>query len=518
VDRPGAAGGQGPDAMAAFQGLETVLTRFAMGSAKIAQRLHVLSRGHEQIYAESKGVQEATERLAGAIRDAAEASGQTAGDASSVVGLAEQSLTSSGKAISFSRELAEQTRLTESHLTRLMGKIDQITDISQVIETIANRTNLLALNAAIEAAHARQYGHGFAVVADEVRKLAEGTAAQTGEIASLLQDVQAELEPARLAMARSLALAEQAMAQAVLVGEQLGQVLELANGTSVHTKAIAQSSAAESVLVDRLSAGAVTSIQALETLGRETGLIADESFAMAAIAEDGHAHLGPFDTGSMFHRALGLGRELAARSAGILESLVQGRQCRLEDVLALSYEEIRGGGIQRLARLFDVSRVPAAGFTPPKFSTPYDALADEALQPVFDEILARDAKLIFALILDLNSYGPTHNRIYMKDWTGDPARDLAGNRIKRFFTDARVLVRGARTGLGAAAEALHERATSADFMRAGCSLEETPAMRDTFLVQTYARDTGALVTALSVPLHVCGKRYGAALLGWTEAP
>ena len=28
----------------------------------------------------------------------------------------------------------------------------------------------------------------------------------------------------------------------------------------------------------------------------------------------------------------------------------------------------------------------------------------------------------------------------------------------------------------------------------------------------------ALVTALSVPLHVCGKRYGAALLGWTEAP
>jgi len=219
----------------------------------------------------------------------------------------------------------------------------------------------------------------------------------------------------------------------------------------------------------------------------------------------------------MFHRSLRLGRELAGRASAILEALVKGGRCRLEDVVALSYQEIRGGEIQKLARLFDVSRVPAAGFTPPKFSTPYDALAEEALQVLFDEILARDNRLLFAVIVDLNSYGPTHNRIYMKDWTGDPARDLAGNRIKRFFTDARVLVRGARTGLGAVAEGLHERATEADFLGAGCSLDETPAMRDAFLVQTYARDTGALVTALSVPLHVCGRRYGASLLGWTEA-
>ena len=104
----------------------------------------------------------------------------------------------------------------------------------------------------------------------------------------------------------------------------------------------------------------------------------------------------------------------------------------------------------------------------------------------------------------------------MKDWTGDPAQDLAGNRVKRFFTDARVLVRGARTGLGPAADTLEDRATPEAFLRAGCPMVETPELREAFLVQTYARDTGALVTALSVPLHVCGKRYGASLLGWTE--
>jgi len=502
--------------MEALKALEGVLNRFAMGSAKISQRLHVLARGHGQINSEAKGVQEATAKLAGAIGEAAEASDRTAGDASQVVGLAQESLASSGKAIACSKELAEQTRRTEAHLARLMKKIDQITNVSMVIEGIANRTNLLALNAAIEAAHARQYGRGFAVVAEEVRKLAEGTELQTREITALLRDVQAELDPARVAMARSLELAEQATAQAVIVGEQLGAVLELAQGTSVHTKAIAHSTAAESEVVNRLNAGALNSIHAIESLGEETDTIADESFAMSAIAEEGHLHLGTFDTGSMFHHCLKLGRELSARSSEILAAPVKLGHCRLEDVLALSYSEIKGGDIQSLARLFDVSRVPASGFIPPKFSTPYDALVDEALQPVFDEILARDARLVFALILDLNSYGPTHNKIYTKDWTGDPAKDLAGNRIKRFFTDARVLVRGARTGLGPAAETLPERASSEDFLRAGCSLDETPAMREAFLVQTYARDTGALVTALSVPLHVGGKRYGASLLGWTE--
>jgi methyl-accepting chemotaxis protein len=508
--------GQDAAVIESFKGLEAALTKFAMGSARISQRLHVLSGGHDQIAKETRGVQEASGKLVAAIGDAAEASDQTANDTSLVAGLAKESQISSERAINCSRELAEQTRQMESHLARLLGKINQITTVSMVIETIANRTNLLALNAAIEAAHAREFGRGFAVVAEEVRKLAEGTELQTKEITALLRDVQEELEPARIAMARSIELAEQAMAQAVTVGEQLGKVLELAQGTSVHMKAIAQSTAAESEVANMLNAGAINSIQAIETLGKETEIIADQSFAMSAIAEQGHAHLWRFDSGSMFHRSLKLGRELADRSSAILEALVKGGKCRLEEVLALKYQEIRDRGINDLARLFDISRVPSSGFTPPKFSTPYDALVDEALQSVFDEILARESNLVFALILDLNSYGPTHNKIYMKDWTGDPAKDLAGNRIKRFFTDAKVLVRGARTGLGKVAEELHERATNTEFIQAGCCLDETPGMRDTFLVQTYARDTGALVTALSVPLHVCGKRYGASLLGWTE--
>ncbi len=227
-------------------------------------------------------------------------------------------------------------------------------------------------------------------------------------------------------------------------------------------------------------------------------------------------HLAKVDTGTTFHRALAACRELAERCQRVFERAIDERRVRLEDVLELRYIEIKGTAIRSLACLFDVSRVPPEGFQPPKYSTAYDAVVDLELSEEMEDILRWEPKLVFALPIDLNTYAPMHNRAFCKDWTGIPERDLVGNRVKRFFWDQRVLVRGARVGLGQAAERLPNMATRADFLRAGCDLRETPQQREAFRVQTYARDTGEVMTVITVPLFVKGHRWGAALVGWKE--
>lgn len=84
----------------------------------------------------------------------------------------------------------EMTTSTAKTIDELQHSIGQITQILNVIEDVANRTNLLSLNAAIIAAQAGEQGAGFTVVANEIRELADRTRGSTKEINTIIKAVQ----------------------------------------------------------------------------------------------------------------------------------------------------------------------------------------------------------------------------------------------------------------------------------------------------------------------------------------
>lgn len=135
-------------------------------------------------------------------------------------------------------------------------------------------------------------------------------------------------------------------------------------------------------------------------------------------------------------------------------------------------------------QLFDTFYIPIPETNPQKYHTQYDHLTDGILQPILDRCLNQDKRLIFVVAVDKNGYLPTHNSKYSQPLTGDGDHDMKWNRTKRIFND--------RTGLAAARNT------------------------EPFFLQHYSRDTGEVMTDLSVPIFIKGQHWGALRAGYKK--
>jgi methyl-accepting chemotaxis protein len=358
------------------------------------------------------------------------------------------------------RKIADKVEAFKLTVEELGQKSSKIMDLVTLINNISDQTNILSLNATIEAERAGKHGKGFAVVAAEVRELAkkvkpatEVIAVNISEMTKTVKKTQSETtDILKYSQETNDIVTEAAANFEAMMGDfqQSGdQLLKIA-------------AAIEELSMN--NSDILTKVQNIDGLTHEVSedmVTADTSVAgLKSITEKMQALVCQFRTGQ-----------------GMLDHVIaQARSYR--DYCQQKMAEMYAKGVN----IFDRNYVPVPNTNPQQYTVVYNREFDAELQNYFDSIYNELNGCIYAVTLDVNGYLSTHHRKYSQPPTGNYEVDVLNSRDRRMFNSSEMEIRRAKN--------------------------TTP-----MLLQTNMRDTGEILTDLSLPIFVDSKHWGAFILG-----
>ncbi len=240
----------------------TRVTNSAQKSRLIAMRLAEASGVQSmQITQASAAVQSLTVQIDEVARNAGE-SAEVASRSVEVAGRGAQTVRDT---IAGMDAIREQIQETSKRIKRLGESSQEIGEIVELIDDIADQTNILALNAAMQAAMAGDAGRGFAVVADEVQRLAERSRNATKQIEVLVRTIQADTNEAVSSMEASTTGVVEGANLAENAGEALREIENVSAYIADLTKRISDSAQRQS----RQSAEINDTVQAIRAITEE---------------------------------------------------------------------------------------------------------------------------------------------------------------------------------------------------------------------------------------------------------
>lgn len=191
--------------------------------------LRLSSSANEVLAASTQHESSSTEQAAAihettaTMEELKHASAQIAENAGAVARVAEETLNSArsgrgaiGEFIQAMQQIRADGLAVSESITKLLRRVERIGTVVEVIDEIADRSDLLALNAALEGSRAGEAGKGFSIVAAEMRRLAENVLDSTKEIKNLITEIREATAAAATAADASRVATDQ--------GERLGSV------------------------------------------------------------------------------------------------------------------------------------------------------------------------------------------------------------------------------------------------------------------------------------------------------
>ncbi len=182
-------------------------------------------------------------------------------------------------------EIRETVQETGKRIKQLGERSQEISHVIDIINTIAERTTVLALNASMQAAAAGDAGRGFSVIAEEIQHLAESSRESTGQIATLVRNIQQETNTTISTMDQTIEQVVAGSTRAEDAAEQMQEVLKTTTQLVESVDMIASASREQVDISQSLKHRAESILKSTQSTGQELLSLTGLSRNMADYAQ-----------------------------------------------------------------------------------------------------------------------------------------------------------------------------------------------------------------------------------------